>query len=97
MSTPNDPNPVDMQLRDKLSDLRRKFFDALISIADAKDEKGNPVTPSAAELTVIRGVLRDNSMVIDGEGGDAMRKALEDAQKAGLPEFDDDPDEDDVD
>jgi hypothetical protein len=81
-------------LRSKLRTLRHSFLDALISICERKGVDDKPLAPSAAELTVIRGVLRDNGMVLKGtEEDDELKEALEGA-KADLPEtFGDEDDE----
>jgi hypothetical protein len=73
-------------LRSKLRTLRHSFLDALIAICERKDTEQKPIPPSAAELTVIRGVLRDNGMVLKDTGEDEeLKEALEGA-KADLPE-----------
>lgn len=90
-TVPNDGAAV---LAGKLRTLRRAFLDALIAICERKDTEQKLIPPSAAELTVIRGVLRDNGMVLKGtEEDDELKAALRGVDAAGLPEFKDDDDE----
>lgn len=93
----NDPNPVDMELRDDLRVLQRKFLKHLVTVvqgppADASEElKAAWRGPSHQELTIIRGVLRDNHMIVPPDDPDAMAAALNRA-RADLPQFNDDDD-----
>lgn len=89
----NDPNPTPPSLYDTLKELRSKFFDALIKLVEQKGEDGKAIIPSHQEMTVIRGVLRDNGMNLPPEDPEALAQALR-LVKEDLPSFDDIDDED---
>ena len=92
MPTNNNGND-DESLRSKLRVLRASFFDALISLVETKNpDTGKLIPPSAAEMTVIRGVLRDNFLTLHPDDAD-LGGALE-AARVGLPSF---PSHEDID
>lgn len=90
-STNNPDNPASPTLYDQLKDLREKFFSSLIKLCE--DEEGKPRVPSHQEMTVIRGVLRDNGMCLPPEDPESLKRAINDV-KAGLPDFQDEEHDD---
>lgn len=80
----NDPNPVDLDLLDDLTQIRKELFrDLLEKIKDGK--------ATHQELAISARILKDNGMVLVPPGqGDSDPESRDEDYASELPSFEDD-------